>query len=83
MDIFIFSSSKHIICIAFTFQDTSEVAFSAGLTKMLKLSHTERVVYDRIYTNIGNAYNSQTGTFVCPQAGIYVFQFHSLAHQVS
>ncbi|XP_021364325.1 complement C1q-like protein 4 [Mizuhopecten yessoensis] len=58
-----------------------EVAFSAGLTNMLTLTHTERVLYDRIYTNIGSSYHSNTGTFVCPTAGIYVFQFHSVAHQ--
>ncbi|XP_069107600.1 complement C1q-like protein 3 [Argopecten irradians] len=61
--------------------DPVEVAFSAGLTNMLSLSHTERVKYDRLFTNIGGGYNSNTGTFVCPTAGIYVFQFHSVAHQ--
>ncbi|XP_060063259.1 complement C1q-like protein 2 [Ylistrum balloti] len=61
--------------------DPGEVAFSAGLTSMLTLSHTERVKYNRIYTNIGNGYHSDTGTFECPVAGIYVFQFHSVAHQ--
>lgn len=62
-------------------QQAQEVAFSAGLTHDLTILHAETVVYDKVFTNIGGAYSSTTGMFVCPISGLYVFQFHTLAHQ--
>ncbi|XP_011442511.2 complement C1q-like protein 4 isoform X1 [Magallana gigas] len=61
--------------------ETNAVAFSAGLSKNLVLAHTEIVVYDRIFTNVGTGYDSNTGKFRCPTSGVYVFQFHSVANQ--
>lgn len=61
--------------------ESNAVAFSAGLSRNLQLSHTEIVVYDRIYTNVGSGYDSNTGKFRCPTSGVYVFQFHSVANQ--
>ena len=55
-------------------QEGEEVAFSAGLTHDQTILHAERVVYDRIFTNIGAGYDSSTGDFNCPTSGIYVFQ---------
>ncbi|XP_053385702.1 uncharacterized protein LOC128550518 [Mercenaria mercenaria] len=59
----------------------NEVAFSVGLTYIQALPNAANVVYDRIYTNIGAAYNSTSGTFTCPTAGYYVFEFHTLSEQ--
>lgn len=57
---------------------TNEVAFSAGLSHDLTILHAEKVVYDKIFTNIGSAYDSTTGNFNCPTSGIYVFQVNLL-----
>merc|ERR1712244_217980 len=62
---------------------TSEVAFSAGLAKHQYMTAGQRVKYDTIFTNVGGGYNSNTGTFTCPRAGLYVFQFHALSHSNS
>ncbi|XP_060557880.1 complement C1q tumor necrosis factor-related protein 4-like [Ruditapes philippinarum] len=58
-----------------------EVAFSAGLTHDQNILHAENVVFDKVFTNIGNGYDATTGIFTCPMAGTYTFQFHTLAHQ--
>jgi hypothetical protein len=62
--------------------DIPAVAFSAGLTRPLNLTHSETVIYDRVFVNIGSGYDSSSGKFRCPQGGIYVFQFHALSKQV-
>ncbi|XP_041374212.1 complement C1q-like protein 4 [Gigantopelta aegis] len=56
-----------------------EVAFSVGLTHHLNLTGSQTVVYDEIITNIGAAYDLDSGFFKCPMSGIYVFQFHALS----
>ncbi|KAL3854823.1 hypothetical protein ACJMK2_014066 [Sinanodonta woodiana] len=55
----------------------SNVAFSVGLTFTQHLSFSETVLYDRIFMNLGNGYNKQTGVFTCPAEGIYVLHFHA------
>ncbi|XP_045178996.2 complement C1q-like protein 4 [Mercenaria mercenaria] len=60
---------------------TSEVAFSAGLTHDQTVLHAETIIYDKVYTNVGGGYDATTGVFTCPTAGLYTFQFHTLAHQ--
>nr|AZS54114.1 sialic acid binding lectin 8 [Ruditapes philippinarum] len=63
-----------------THADTA-VAFSAGLTHNVNISHAENVVYDKVFTNIGGGYDNNTGIFNVPTSGIYVFQFHTLSRQ--
>ncbi|XP_045177710.1 complement C1q-like protein 4 [Mercenaria mercenaria] len=62
-------------------QDSNEVAFSAGLTHDIAILHAEKVVYDKVFTNVGGGYDNTSGNFNCPVSGVYVFQFHALAHQ--
>ncbi|KAK3577172.1 hypothetical protein CHS0354_037510 [Potamilus streckersoni] len=56
---------------------SSRVAFSVGLTYTMHLSFSETVLYDKIFTNLGNGYNKQTGVFTCPVEGIYLFHLHA------
>ncbi|KAJ8319976.1 hypothetical protein KUTeg_001563 [Tegillarca granosa] len=58
-----------------------EVAFSVGSTVNLNgnLTSDHKIKYDRIFTNLGNAYNPNTGVFTCRYSGIYVFHFHALS----
>eukprot|EP00058_Branchiostoma_floridae_P007903 XP_002593391.1 hypothetical protein BRAFLDRAFT_206639 [Branchiostoma floridae] len=52
------------------------VAFSASRTTPLGpvTSHT-RVIFDHVYTNIGNNYNPADGIFTCNTAGAYMFTY--------
>ncbi|XP_056015752.1 uncharacterized protein LOC125673559 [Ostrea edulis] len=53
------------------------VAFSAYVsTHETDLSKDHTIKFDSIVTNIGNHYNSHTGTFTAPQHGVYVFTWN-------
>ena len=49
-------------------------AFFVGLSdNMGPVVDNTDVVFDRIVTNVGNAYNPETGKFVAPADGVYQF----------
>ncbi|XP_063415273.1 complement C1q-like protein 4 [Mytilus trossulus] len=55
---------------------TKTVAFSAYLSKPFDGSTfgtLREIVYDKLESNIGHAYNNYTGTFVAPVSGVYAF----------
>ncbi|XP_052076983.1 complement C1q tumor necrosis factor-related protein 3-like [Mytilus californianus] len=55
---------------------TQTVAFSAYLSKSFDGSTfgtLREIVYDKLESNIGHAYNNYTGTFVAPISGVYAF----------
>nr|KAG5708783.1 hypothetical protein BaRGS_031937 [Batillaria attramentaria] len=47
------------------------VAFHARLYDKYKFSSYERVIYDKVLTNVGDAYNPTTGEFTVPYNGTY------------
>ncbi|XP_064613623.1 heavy metal-binding protein HIP-like [Liolophura sinensis] len=50
------------------------VAFSAQVESHLTgLTRDQTIVFSSPRTNLGNAYNSKTGVFTCPTAGLYLF----------
>jgi len=50
------------------------VAFLATLSMDLQHAGANQpVVFDRVVTNVGNAYNPHVGVFTAPVSGIYVF----------
>ena len=55
------------------------VAFNAFVTKHLLLNRKTpvNVVYDAVYFNHGNAYNTHSGFFTAPSGGLYVFAWTS------
>ncbi|XP_048774716.1 complement C1q tumor necrosis factor-related protein 1-like isoform X2 [Ostrea edulis] len=59
------------------------VGFSAGLTSMVNTNDTDLIVYDRVFLNMGNGYNSNTGVFTCPNAGTYAFLVHGVSTATS
>ncbi|XP_053386491.1 complement C1q and tumor necrosis factor-related protein 9A-like [Mercenaria mercenaria] len=49
-----------------------------GFTAVLKehaidLPTGSTIVYDNVYYNAGNAYDTSTGVFTCPRSGLYLF----------
>ena len=59
----------------------SPVAFTAVLTHDVTLGPLQTLAYDKVITNIGNAYDSRDGRFIAPVNGIYmlsatVFDLH-------
>lgn len=56
------------------------VAFFASLTQHLgSLGENQSIPFDRVLTNIGNAYHSTSGIFIAPVTGIYVLSLTMLS----
>jgi len=57
------------------------VAFFATLTSYIQhAGRNQTIVFDRVVTNVGNAYNSHVGVFTAPVSGIYVFSVSLLGY---
>ncbi|XP_069125691.1 complement C1q-like protein 3 [Argopecten irradians] len=56
------------------------VAFYSYVKQHLtNLGHNQPIIFDKVVTNVGNAYDLQSGMFRCGVSGIYVFNIHLLA----
>ncbi|CAC5425708.1 C1QL [Mytilus coruscus] len=49
------------------------VAFTAYRKSSQTLSNGQKVIFDQIWTNVGNGYEPSTGVFSAPHAGVYHF----------
>ncbi|KAK3104977.1 hypothetical protein FSP39_014499, partial [Pinctada imbricata] len=54
-------------------------AFSVSTSSDLYSFQNKKIVYDKVITNIGGAYNSNTGIFTCPSPGTYVFTWSTMS----
>ncbi|XP_061180615.1 caprin-2-like [Saccostrea echinata] len=55
------------------------IAFTAVLnynTSISDLKKGQRIIFNGVITNLGNAYNDKTGTFHCPTTGLYGFYYN-------
>ena len=71
-----------LVCLvtSIVFSGKQIVAFNAYINKHLTLHRNTpvNVVYDAVYYNYGNAYNTHSGFFTAPSGGLYVFTWTSL-----
>ncbi|OPL33268.1 hypothetical protein AM593_05431, partial [Mytilus galloprovincialis] len=49
------------------------IAFYAALTTHTTITGSQTIIYDKIYTNLGQAYDSSNGKFRAPVNGLYYF----------
>lgn len=58
----------------FTFAGISKrVAFSASISEHFTSQNEQTLVFPKVLSNVGGAYNNQDGVFTVPISGTYVF----------
>ncbi|BFZ22336.1 hypothetical protein BsWGS_25375 [Bradybaena similaris] len=59
---------------------SGQIAFSVSLNDTKCIGVNEIVNFPKVATNLGNGYNSCSGVFTAPKAGLYVFHVHALSN---
>ncbi|XP_063447848.1 complement C1q-like protein 4 [Mytilus trossulus] len=67
------SYGKRLLVPASTIVPATAVAFSAALTHNIQLGQDQIVEFDKVITNIRNAFDSRHSHFTAPVKGIYLF----------
>ena len=66
----------------FIMDDEGPVAFTAAIKPLVvnHLKHMDTIKFETVITNIGGGYNNQSGVFVAPTTGIYIFSCSLMDH---
>ncbi|KAK3096451.1 hypothetical protein FSP39_000286 [Pinctada imbricata] len=55
------------------------IAFTVSTSSGLQNYNHKIIKYDKVFTNKGSAYNTNTGIFTCPTTGTYVFTWSTMS----
>ncbi|KAK3097904.1 hypothetical protein FSP39_014297 [Pinctada imbricata] len=55
------------------------IAFTVSTSIILRNYNNKIIKYDKVLTNKGSAYNTNTGIFTCPTTGTYVFTWSTMS----
>lgn len=75
--------SDHFMLINIFLDTKPFVMFSVGLTKNATVLGGSIAVFDKVFVDTRQSYNTSTGTFVAPVTGLYEFTYHVLGKEGS
>ena len=69
------------LSILFVLEIFVDIAFQSVLMKDLQnLKNQETVIFEKVYLNVGKAYNQKTGEFTAPVGAVYSFNWKTLTY---
>ena len=64
------------LCSKFIYYSVTDVKSAFTVWHAVAGPTIDTIRFDRVVTNIGGHYNTNTGKFTCPYPGLYVFSLH-------
>nr|KAI8734661.1 cerebellin-3-like; partial [Biomphalaria glabrata] len=68
-----FFTTVLVLCLCVRNTQSVAVGFSSLLNLARPIDTGERIIFDKVLTNVGNAYDPKSGNFTCPIRGLYSF----------
>ena len=70
----------HSSCMSIISACGSPVAFTASRSSSTVVNK-QKLIFDKVITNVGGAYSNTTGVFSCPSDGLFVFSWTLMAYK--